>query len=148
MAVAGYSHDELTILHEPNLLMLDEPTNFLDLRTQILLEHFLRDFKAACLIVSHDLTFLNATCTHTLGLSRGKLTSFPGKVDAFLQFQRENRERAERANAAARAITSTEVVVLPRRLVERELGHTPPIIRSMIEGYLHTIRQSNRNPGR
>ncbi|MFM8274669.1 MAG: ABC-F family ATP-binding cassette domain-containing protein, partial [Gemmata sp.] len=52
------------------------------------------------LIVSHDLTFLNATCTHTLGLSRGKLTSFPGKVDAFLQFQRENRERAERANAA------------------------------------------------
>lgn len=51
-------------------------------------------------------------------------------------------------SAAARAITSTEVMVLPRRLVERELGHTPPIIRSMIEGYLHTIRQSNRNPNR
>ena len=91
------------LLHEPNLLMLDEPTNFLDLRTQILLEHFLRDFRAACLIVSHDRAFLNATCDHTLGLSRGKLTSFPGKVDAFLEFQRENRERAERANAAVEA---------------------------------------------
>src|SRR3954465_4275914 len=88
------------LLHEPNLLMLDEPTNFLDLRTQILLEHFLRDFRGACLIVSHDRTFLADTCTHTLGLSRGKLTSFPGKVDAFLEFQRENRERDERANAA------------------------------------------------
>ncbi len=88
------------LLHEPNLLMLDEPTNFLDLRTQILLEHFLRDFRGACLIVSHDRAFLGATCTHTLGLSRGKLTSFPGKVDAYLEFMRENRERDERANAA------------------------------------------------
>ncbi len=91
------------LLHEPNLLMLDEPTNFLDLRTQILLEHFLRDFRAACLIVSHDRAFLGATCTHTLGLSRGKLTSFPGKVEAFLQFQQENRERAERSNEAIMA---------------------------------------------
>src|SRR5437016_12933959 len=91
------------LLHEPNLLLLDEPTNFLDLRTQILLEHFLRDFRAACLIVSHDRAFLNATCTHTLGLSRGKLTSFPGKVDAYLEFMRENRERDERANAAIMA---------------------------------------------
>src|SRR6187399_3481262 len=70
------------LLHEPNLLLLDEPTNFLDLRTQILLEHFLRDFREACVVVSHDRAFLGATCTHTLGLSRGKLTAFPGKVDA------------------------------------------------------------------
>src|SRR5436305_11216298 len=51
------------LLHEPNLLLLDEPTNFLDLRTQILLEHFLRNYQAACLIVSHDRAFLNATCS-------------------------------------------------------------------------------------
>src|SRR6266513_1729403 len=86
------------LLHEPNLLLLDEPTNFLDLRTQILLEHFLKNHRAACLIVSHDRAFLNATCDHTLDLSRGKLTSFPGKVDAFLQFQHEQREHGERAN--------------------------------------------------
>src|SRR6202022_1859541 len=59
------------LLHEPNLLLLDEPTNFLDLRTQILLEHFLRDYRASCLIVSHDRAFLGATCDHTLALSRG-----------------------------------------------------------------------------
>jgi len=88
------------LLHEPNLLLLDEPTNFLDLRTQILLEHFLRDYKEACLIVSHDRAFLGSVCTHTLDLSRGKLTMFPGKIDAFLEYQQERREHEERSNAA------------------------------------------------
>ena len=91
------------LLHEPNLLMLDEPTNFLDLRTQILLEHFLANYRAACLIVSHDRAFLGATCDHTLDLSRGKLTSYPGKVDAYLEFQKENRLRDERSNEAVKA---------------------------------------------
>jgi len=86
------------LLHEPNLLLLDEPTNFLDLRTQILLEHFLQSHRAACLIVSHDRAFLGATCTDTLDLSRGKLTSFPGKVDAYLEYQREQRQHEERSN--------------------------------------------------
>jgi len=88
------------LLHEPNLLLLDEPTNFLDLRTQILLEHFLKNFKEACLIVSHDRAFLGATCSHTLDLSQGQLTMFPGKIDAFLENQKERREHDERTNAA------------------------------------------------
>ncbi len=91
------------LLHEPNLLLLDEPTNFLDLRTQILLEHFLRHYREACLIVSHDRAFLGATCDHTLDLSRGKLTMYPGKIDAFLEYQRSQREHEERANAGVLA---------------------------------------------
>ncbi len=87
------------LLHDPNLLLLDEPTNFLDLRTQILLEHFLRNYKEACLIVSHDRAFLGATCTQTLDLSRGKLTMFPGKIDAFLEYQAEHKTRLEKTNA-------------------------------------------------
>lgn len=91
------------LLHEPNLLLLDEPTNFLDLRTQILLEHFLRGFRQACLIVSHDRAFLAATCTHTLDLSLGKLTMYPGKIDAFLEYQKERREHDVRVNATVLA---------------------------------------------
>src|SRR6266566_2755911 len=90
------------LLHEPNLLLLDEPTNFLDLRTQILLEHFLRNHKEACLVVSHDRAFLAATCDHTLDLSQGKLTMFPGKIDAFLEYQEQQREHEQRTNAAVR----------------------------------------------
>ena len=91
------------LLHEPNLLLLDEPTNFLDLRTQILLEHFLREYREACLIVSHDRAFLRATCDRTLDLSAGTLTTFPGPVDAFLEYQREQRLHLERTNAATLA---------------------------------------------
>ncbi len=91
------------LLHEPNLLLLDEPTNFLDLRTQILLEHFLREFREACLIVSHDREFLADTCTQTLDLSRGRLTMYSGKIDAFLEYQRERREHDERVNATVLA---------------------------------------------
>ena len=91
------------LLHEPNLLLLDEPTNFLDVRTQILLEHFLRGFREACLIVSHDRAFLKATCTHTLDITRGKLTMYPGKIDAFLEFQQERREHDIRVNATVQA---------------------------------------------
>lgn len=87
------------LLHDPNLLMLDEPTNFLDLRTQILLEHFLRDFNKSALIVSHDRAFLAATCSQTLELSRGRLVMFPGKVDAFLEYRDERREHDRRVNA-------------------------------------------------
>ncbi|HEX5471968.1 MAG TPA: ABC-F family ATP-binding cassette domain-containing protein, partial [Lacipirellulaceae bacterium] len=87
------------LLHDPNLLILDEPTNFLDLRTQMLLEHFLSNFKAGCLVVSHDREFLKRTCTHTLELSRGQLTMFPGNVDAYLANLEERREHDRRVNA-------------------------------------------------
>ncbi|HEY3323233.1 MAG TPA: ABC-F family ATP-binding cassette domain-containing protein [Planctomycetota bacterium] len=87
------------LLHEPNLLLLDEPTNFLDLRTQMLLEDFLKGFNGGCVIVSHDRTFLNDTCDHTVSLSRGKLTLYPGNVDAFLAYEQQQREHDERSNA-------------------------------------------------
>ena len=84
------------LLHDPNLLMLDEPTNFLDLRTQILLEHFLKHFPAACLIVSHDREFLTATCDQTLDVNRGHLTMYNGKIAGYLkQVEEEMSERNE-----------------------------------------------------
>ncbi len=88
------------LLHDPNLLVLDEPTNFLDLRTQILLEHFLKDLPLACLIVSHDRSFLKKTCDHTLEISRGELTMFAGDIEKFLINKEERRVHDERYNAA------------------------------------------------
>jgi ATP-binding cassette subfamily F protein 3 len=87
------------LLHDPNLLILDEPTNFLDLRTQMLLEEFLRGFKGGILVVSHDRSFLKRTCTHTLELSRGHLELYPGDVDSFLANIDERREHDRRVNA-------------------------------------------------
>jgi ATP-binding cassette subfamily F protein 3 len=91
------------LLHDPNLLILDEPTNFLDLRTQMLLEEFLHGFRGGILVVSHDRSFLKRTCTHTLELSRGQLEMFPGDVDKFLANVAERREHDLRVNAATLA---------------------------------------------
>jgi ATP-binding cassette subfamily F protein 3 len=91
------------LLHEPNLLLLDEPTNFLDLRTQLLLENFLRSYRGACLIVSHDRTFLRHTCSRTLDLSKGQILQFSGHIDAYLEHRRSQRAHDERFNTAIAA---------------------------------------------
>ena len=91
------------LLHDPNLLILDEPTNFLDLRTQMLLEHFLREFRGGCLIVSHDRSFLMKTCDSTLEVARGQLTMFPGNVENYLTNLEERQEHARRVNVATLA---------------------------------------------
>ncbi|MEM9943181.1 MAG: ABC-F family ATP-binding cassette domain-containing protein, partial [Planctomycetota bacterium] len=106
------------LLHEPNLLVLDEPTNFLDLRTQILLENFLTAFRESCLIVSHDRAFLKATCQHTLDLSRGKLTMYPGQIDKFLEYQKEIRDQAIRENKA----TITKAKQLEKFIAKNRAG--------------------------
>ncbi|MDR0867242.1 MAG: ATP-binding cassette domain-containing protein [Planctomycetota bacterium] len=91
------------LLHEPNFLLLDEPTNFLDLRTQLLLQKFLLDFRGGALVVSHDRAFLDATCPHTLELSRGQLTYSPLPVSEHLRKQRDAVEHDRRANVAKAA---------------------------------------------
>lgn len=91
------------LLHDPNFLVLDEPTNFLDIRTQLLLQRFLKGWRGGALIVSHDRTFLNLTCDHTLELSGGKLFAAPGNVGEFLR-QREIRlEQKRRENVSNEA---------------------------------------------
>lgn len=91
------------LLHDPNFLILDEPTNFLDLRTQLLLQRFLVNFRGGALVVSHDRAFLDATCDHTLELSRGSLFFSPLRVSAHLEKQRERQEHDRRANASKEA---------------------------------------------
>lgn len=91
------------LLHDPNLLILDEPTNFLDLRTQMLLEGFLADWRGACLLVSHDRNFLRATCDHTLAVERGRLELVPGDIDAWCERRVTERRHAQRVNAGVEA---------------------------------------------
>ncbi|MHC4601565.1 MAG: ABC-F family ATP-binding cassette domain-containing protein, partial [Planctomycetota bacterium] len=91
------------LLHEPNFLVLDEPTNFLDLRTQLLFERFIADYAGACLVVSHDRTFLESVCDRTLEIARGKLTLYSGNVEAFLDHKRVLREHAVKMNTATLA---------------------------------------------
>jgi ATP-binding cassette subfamily F protein 3 len=86
------------LLREPNFLILDEPSNYLDLKTLILLEEFLQDFDGGFLIVSHDREFLKKTCDHTLEAQDGRLALYPGTVEEYLTFKQEQEEQAIRTN--------------------------------------------------
>lgn len=77
------------LLGNPNFLILDEPSNYLDLTTLILLENFLLNFKGGALVVSHDREFLKRTCDHTLEVEHGGLTLFPGDVEEYFEFKEE-----------------------------------------------------------
>ncbi|EKD42939.1 MAG: hypothetical protein ACD_72C00528G0001 [uncultured bacterium] len=77
------------LLKEPNLFLLDEPTNYLDVHTQLLLEKFLRDYSESFLIISHDREFLKRTCEQTLEVEQGNLTLFPRPIDEYLEYKEE-----------------------------------------------------------
>ncbi len=86
------------LFSQPDLLLLDEPSNHLDLEAVLWLEDFLQSYPATIVIVSHERDFLNNVVDHILHLDRGKLALYPGGYDAF------ERQRAERQaqQAAAR----------------------------------------------
>ena len=78
------------LFSQPDLLLLDEPSNHLDLEAMLWLEDFLRNYPATILLVSHERDFLNNVVDHILHLGNGKLTLYPGGYDAY------ERQRAER----------------------------------------------------
>ena len=86
------------LLEEPNLLLLDEPVNYLDLNTLLLLELFLKSYKGSFVLVAHDREFLENTCTSTFELERGELTTYNGTVENYLVFKEEQKEYALRTN--------------------------------------------------
>ncbi|MBT3545134.1 MAG: ATP-binding cassette domain-containing protein [Saprospiraceae bacterium] len=63
---------------EPDILILDEPTNDLDLKTITWLEDFLLDFKNTVIVVSHDRHFLDTVCTHTVDIDFSKINMYTG----------------------------------------------------------------------
>ena len=87
------------LFSQPDLLLLDEPSNHLDLEAVMWLEDFLKSYRATIVVVSHERDFLNNVVDHILHLQGGKTTLYPGGYDAF------ERQRAERMAqiAAARA---------------------------------------------
>jgi ATP-binding cassette subfamily F protein uup len=73
------------LVAQPGLLLLDEPTNHLDIAAIAWLEAFLLDYPGAVVFVTHDRTFLRRLATRIVELDRGRLTSWPGDYDTFLE---------------------------------------------------------------
>ena len=81
------------LLEEPDLLILDEPTNHLDLKTLTWLEGYLKGYKGAIILVSHDRYFLDKLCTRICELENGRLTSYKGGYSSYLVLKKADTER-------------------------------------------------------
>ncbi len=73
------------LLSQSNLLLLDEPTNHLDIKSVGWLEDFLRDFKGAMIIISHDRYFLDAVTNKTIELEHSKTMCYKGNYSEFIK---------------------------------------------------------------
>ncbi len=94
----GRLHLGVVLARQPDLLLLDEPTNHLDLDTIAWLEGWLRGYRGAVLVVSHDRAFLDAVCPATMELGRKGLRIYPLRYSDYAVAREDDLER-ERALA-------------------------------------------------
>ena len=85
------------LFSQPDVLLLDEPSNHLDLEATLWLENFLKSYPATLLVISHERDLLNKVVDHILHLQGGQLALYSGGYDSF------ERQRAERAAQLAAA---------------------------------------------
>ena len=83
------------LFSEPDLLLLDEPSNHLDLEAELWLESFLKSYPASLVIISHERELLNSVVDHILHVQGGKATLYPGNYDAFERLRRERQAQVE-----------------------------------------------------
>ncbi|HTW92149.1 MAG TPA: ABC-F family ATP-binding cassette domain-containing protein [bacterium] len=83
------------LVRRPDILVLDEPTNFLDIGQREWLERFLEEFSGTVLVVSHDRVFLNRVVNRVFELRRGRLTVYEGDYDDYADARAQEQARLE-----------------------------------------------------
>ncbi len=86
----------------PDVMLLDEPTNNLDINTIRWLEDVLNAYQSTMIIISHDRHFLNQVCSHMADLDFGELRLYPGNYDEYMLASTQARERVQSSNAKAK----------------------------------------------
>ncbi len=84
---------------DPDIMLLDEPTNNLDINSIRWLEDILKQRQCTMIIISHDRHFLNSVCTHMADLDYGEINLFPGNYDQYMTAATQARERLLSQNA-------------------------------------------------
>ena len=94
-------HLATVLMRQPNFLILDEPTNDLDIVTLGLLEEYLADFEGCVIVVSHDRFFLDSIVDHLFVFEgEGKVSDFPGSYSDYREHQRRQARSAGKEAAA------------------------------------------------
>jgi ABC transport system ATP-binding/permease protein len=106
----------LTILmRNPNFLILDEPTNDLDLMTLQVLEDYLQNFDGCFVIVSHDRHFMDKLVEHTFAFEAdGKIRDYPGTYTEYREFTEREMEKQKEASRQAAAAQKSAAAAAPK----------------------------------
>jgi ATPase subunit of ABC transporter with duplicated ATPase domains len=102
------------LLMQPDLLLLDEPTNHLDIESILWLEQFLREFKGALVMTSHDREFMNRLVGKVLEIDGGELTTFSGNYDFYVGQQQVLAQQQEAQFARQQAMLAKEEAFIAR----------------------------------
>lgn len=102
-------HMASVLMRSPNFLILDEPTNDLDIVTLGILEEYLAEFKGCVIVISHDRFFLDSIADHLFVFEGdGVVKDFPGNYTEYRQW-RDNRDREDKEARAAQANAAAKV---------------------------------------
>ncbi len=98
------------LMKNPNFLVLDEPTNDLDIQTLQILEEYLQDFPGCVIVVSHDRYFMDKVVDHLLVFKgEGEIQDFPGNYTQFRDFQKmKSKEEEQQKPTKSNSTTTNE----------------------------------------
>ena len=97
------------LMKNPNFLVLDEPTNDLDIQTLQILEEYLQDFPGCVIVVSHDRYFMDKVVDHLLVFKgEGEIQDFPGNYTQFRDFQKMKSKEEEQQKQTKSSTTANE----------------------------------------
>ncbi|GGI39297.1 ABC-F family ATP-binding cassette domain-containing protein [Mammaliicoccus stepanovicii] len=97
------------LIRKPDLLLLDEPTNHLDIEGIEWLVNYIRQYPHTIMFVTHDRHFLNQVATRIVELSNGKLTSYPGNYESYIQARAEKEEIEMKQHDKKKALYKQEL---------------------------------------
>ncbi|KPV49358.1 ABC transporter, partial [Kouleothrix aurantiaca] len=103
-----------TLINPADLIILDEPTNHIDIDTVAWLESFLARTSSALLLVTHDRYFLDRVVTRMLEIDRGRVFSYPANYSRFLELKAERAEQQAADEARRQTILRKELAWLRR----------------------------------
>ncbi|MET0405589.1 MAG: ABC-F family ATP-binding cassette domain-containing protein [Cystobacter sp.] len=102
------------LLMRPDVMLLDEPSNHLDLESLIWLESFLKDFEGALLMTSHDREFMNRIVTKIVEIDGGELTTYSGNYDFYEQQRAQNEKHQQAQFDRQQAMLAKELKFIER----------------------------------
>ncbi|HPD45343.1 MAG TPA: ABC-F family ATP-binding cassette domain-containing protein [Anaerohalosphaeraceae bacterium] len=125
------------LLADTDLLLLDEPTNHLDLHATVWLERFIRDYKGAAIIISHDRYLLDAVTDKIVELDRGRSTTWTGNYSTYIETRRKVLLQKERQYQKRREMVDRTLDFIARNKDQEGMRKTARGRKKRLERLLH-----------